>query len=1355
MTDKSVTFSLPLGEMYHKKTWIEKYGNSMKTMLPIRFSKQRDKSILPNHSVGCCSFMSASWMSKIMWKASRKGCQPDEIGKIAEPDAVNANNERLLRLWNKELTKYGTEKASLHRTVWRFNRFRLILASFMMALTCIFSYIGPAWILQYLLEFLDEPQLPLWYGLLLVLFLSISQLLRNICYSAMWIMGSNAGVKLHGALQVLIYEKVLRIKSGGEKLTAEVVNHCTSDVERVYQSMQMTQMIVGSPVMWALNVGYTYWLMGPWSLLGNAVILLYYPIMILVANLTSQMRLNAIKYTDKRIGLMSQVLSSIKLIKMYAWEDAFSNAIKDIRHNEESVLQKAVFLQSMSWTTAPVISIIAPMATIFGYVLWGENLTSPQAFSLMSVYSALLLPLNTLPMAVKAFSEGLVCCNRIQKMLLASDFIQPCATVTNPDYAITVTDADLAWEGTLEKKSKKTSKPKKRKPDEKVYSSQTALYATSNSNSSLDSIASVQSRLKMISSGINLTVKKGELIGICGNVGSGKSTLLSAISGDATVVKGRVAVQGSIALVSQQAWIFNGTVRENILFGLPYDEQRYKSVVESCSLKSDFTMMPNADETEIGERGANLSGGQKQRISLARALYSNRDIYLLDDTLSAVDVKVSQHIFQNCIRGAMREKTVLLVTHAVHLLEHCDYIYVMDEGNIVEQGTHDTLTALGGEYSQMVLADKDERGENNVKDPMQRKKSAKRPTELDEGVSGEGTTIKAEVDLNKSLTWKTWLYFCKMCGGYIISFLVFSTILLFNLAMMFNTVWLQVWLDAGSGSYNGDTNATVNGSASSAPNSSSTSIVDNITVNPQLHMYLAVYGASAIAIILLGIIKAIAIGKAMLTGASALHHVMFWKVIRSPMSFFDTTPLGRIINRFSKDMDELDAYIPYTMDFVVQQVILILLQFVLIGVLYLWYFLGLIIVFILFVGFDVFLNGGVRETKRIDNLLRPPLLAHIAATIQGLPIIRCYEKQKMFAEKFRCLVDKQLSGFLLFQLSSKWLAFRADTVSWIVITGTTLMVVLQRSSASAAVAGLAMVQIFRICGVVSVIMRWKSELSARLISIERVTDYCKNLTEEAPSLLEDSCPPPEWPSQGYVQFTDVHLRYRPELPLVLHGLTVSIKGGEKVGIIGRTGAGKSSVIGTLLRLSEICQGSIIIDGINISKIGLKNLRSKIAVIPQEPVLFEGTVRWNLDPFQEFHNEEIWEALEKAHLKKKIAKEAEKLETLLNAEGAIFSLGEKQLFCLARALLRNSKVLLLDEATASVDIETDRLIQKTIRSAFSHCTVLTIAHRLNTISDYDKIMAMDAGRVIEFDSPENLMSRDSLFRTMMKSMMECR
>lgn len=1335
---------------------MKKYGNALKMVQPARRNNQNDANILPNNHVGCLSFITIHWMTRIMWKASRHGLTTDDISDIDGPDGVDVNYERLKRLWYQELQRCGPEKISLHKVIWRFNRCRFVMAAIMMILFFVFIYVAPAWLLKYLLDFLDDPEQPLWNGIAAAAYLSLISLLRNLVCNCYWIIGVTAGVRLQGALQAFIYEKVLSAKGSDVRSLGEILNYLSSDAERIFQSMQASIFAIGTPIMWLMNIIYCYFVMGPWSILGNVILLFYYPIMAFTAKLNTGFRDKAVVVTDKRIGLINQVLCNIKLIKMYAWEETFLQKLKEIRRDEQEILQKTLFLQSLSWSLSPTIPVIAPMASIVGYVWCGQNLNSSQAFSILSAYCALLLPLNTLPVAVKGFSEGMVGCQRIQKLLLAADLDTPRnPPMNNANHAIILKNYQVAWYETLDvqTKPKRNGDSGKNKTHSEVHTSKSDLCA----NASLESVRTlpeVDGPFNIILDDINVLIEKGKLVGVCGPVGSGKTTLLSAICGNVNVLRGQLNVWGSIALVPQHAWIFNNTIKENILFGLPFEEEKYKRIVNACCLEPDFSLMSDGDETQIGERGVNLSGGQKHRISLARAMYSDRDIYLLDDILSAVDVKVAKYIFRNCIQNTLRGKTIIMVTHAVQYLEYCDYILLMKDGGIIEEGEPRDLLSKGGEYAEMVLTAKDD--QQHAEGQTKQRDVFRKQDTFNEEVSGSGLLIKEEVDQHSSITFKTMWYFCKKCNQWIAA-LFFLTIILVDVALVFNSVWLQVWIDAGSGAYNSSENAEYTTNTSNLINWANATTAmknkqkdSNITLNPDLHMYLIIYAVSTLLIFLFGLLKAFAVGRFMLTGATALHERMFQKVIRSPMSFFDKTPIGRIINRFSKDMDEIDAQIPCQIDFVLQTIVLICMQLLLIGVLYPWYILGLLLILGAFAIFDSVFSSGVKEIKRIENLLRPPLLIHMSTTVQGLDIIKTYDKQTAFSEKFRHIIDKHIAGCLLFELSSKWLAFRADMIGWFAVTATAFMLVAARGTSTTAAAGLAMVQIFRICIVLYVIMRFKSELGARLISIERVLDYCKTLVEEEPIVLPENRPPPEWPNKGHIIFKDVKLRYQPELPLTLNGLSFDISSGQKVGIIGRTGAGKSSIIGAILRLAEICGGTITIDGIDISKISLNDLRSPIAVIPQEPVVFTGKIRWNLDPFDQFSDDELWDALDKIHLKKKISKEPHKLDTVINADSATFSLGEKQLLCLARTLLKKSKILLLDEATASVDVETDRLVQKAIRSDFRDCTVLAIAHRLNTVSDYDKIMTIDAGRVVEFDTPKNLMARDSLFRSLMDS-----
>ncbi|GAB6032451.1 Multidrug resistance-associated protein 9 [Chamberlinius hualienensis] len=1332
------------------KSWMEKYQVSMKMCLPFRTTKDPDESKLPDEKIGCFSFVSMNWFSREMWRASRKGLETNQIGQIRQRNGVAANSARLQYMLDEEMMQKGVEKASLLRTVLRFNRTRLILAAVVMIMMVTFHYVGQTWVLLKLLEYLGESNQPMWNGIVWAIAVAIGQLFRHILFSAFYIIGAYSGIKLCGAIQGVIYDKILNSKFAGDIQLAEIINYCTSDLERMFQLMQTSVLAVAAPTCWIFNVVYCYNLMGVWSLLGNLIILLYYPFMMLVAKTTGKIRAKASRITDKRIGLMSQFLTNIKFIKSMSWENIVFDTVNDVRDDEIKVLRNATFLQSISWSTAPIVGVLAPMMTIIGHLLTGGTLNSAQVFTLIAAYGALSFPLNTLPIAVKAISEGVISCRRIQKLLISKNNTRHQTPVSRADDSrpIVFHNTSVGWNDSnedqpIENHLEVNREEKSRKSKSNLHSSKSDLI-NNNSKNSLDGIVNMGASIStqdlsnpsLVLHDINLSIEKGQLIGICGQVGSGKSTLLSTITGNTNIVNGDVNVTGSVALVTQQAWIFSGTVMENIVFGLPFDSKWYQHVVHSCCLETDFKLMDKGDQTEIGERGTNLSGGQKQRISLARAMYSNRDIYLLDDSLSAVDAKVARHIFRNCFQKDLKNKTVLLVTHAIHFLENCDYIVVMKDGRIVEQGTHESLIATGEEYPEMIRTTDEQRNKLRDQLEVEKKKSLKRlesavnePAEINEKTSNE------EVDTKISISFKTLLYYCKSCGGYCISFIMLSTIVIFNLILVFNNLWLKIWL-SDQLNFDNSTNQTTH---------------DTITeYQPGFDIYCSVYGASLIGIIVMGLFKSLAVGKTMLRGAAELHRSMLLKVVRSPMAFFDITPLGRIINRFSRDMDELDTYIPYFSEFVVQIFIITFFQLVLICVLYPWFSLAIIVITVIYFLFDKLLISGIKETKRMDNLLKPQVLSQISSTVQGLEVIRCYKKEKLLAEKFKDHVEKHLAAYLLYQLSSKWFAFRADLIGWLAVTGMAFMTIFSKDTQSATDGGLAMTQILVTCNTLGVVMRWKSELQAKLISIERICEYVKKLKEEAPAIVKENRPNNEWPFDGSIEFKDVYLKYREETPLVLQGLSVNIKGGEKIGIIGRTGAGKSSIIGALLRITEVHSGTIAIDNIDISKIGLEDLRSKIAVIPQEPVLFDGSVRWNLDPNNKYTDEEIWTALEKSHLKSKVTKFSNGLETVFSAEGGMFSVGEKQLFCLARALLKNSKILLLDEATANVDFETDKLIQNSIRSSFSNCTVLTIAHRLNTIVDYDKIMTMEAGKVIEFDSPVNLINTESRFRSMLHS-----
>lgn len=1289
-SNKQNGFSRPAPQ----KSGCSKYTDALKVLLPCRVSSRKNKNTMPANRAGLFSFITINWLTRMMWKAFRKGLTEEDFYDLDDTDDAAESARRLESIWGRRVGKHGAE-TSLGSAVWRFCRTRTLISIVLMAVSIVLQFVGPAFLQKLILAFIDDKSQALWQGLLLILALFFSQLCRNLFFGMAYVINMHTATRLQGGLQHLVFNKVLRLRASDDRALGQVVTFCSSEQERMFDAIHMGSITVGSPVMFIMAVGYSCWLMGPYALIGNVIILLFYPIMGVVAALTSRVRTNTVQLTDKRINIMSEILNSIKLIKMYAWEDSFADNVKDVREHERVQLQRAAFLQSFSSTISPSITILAAICTFIAYTAAGYELDSQIAFTVYSVFNALQFTVATLPYGIKCITEARVSFQKMEKFMLKPDMSthsdKYVPVFNSGETALGMKSASFVWD----------------EADAQGVDNSGFEGEKENETASLRNI--------------EMNVKKGALIGVCGSVGSGKTSLLSAVTGDMICVGGDMQINGSVAIVTQQAWIFNETLRENIIFGLPYDETRYRRTIEVCSLTRDLELLPKADMTEIGERGSNLSGGQKQRVNLARAVYADKDIILLDDPLSAVDARVAKHIFDKCIKGALANKTVILVTHGIQFLEECDEILYMKNGMVSERGTHEQLKKKGGDYTHMLSYD-----QNREEKKKDKKEEVADVKDLDEEppIDVAGGTLTAH-EAHKSLGFKAYIDYFKFCGGLCIMLILFTLILAFVLTQLFAGLWLQIWLDFGDGK-------------------GGTSVINN----PNLGTYQIIYGSTFVLMLVTGSIKGYGFARQLVLASSKMHDTMFRKVMRCPVAFFDVTPVGRILQRFSKDMDELDVRIPYYLEYVGQGMITCIGQMIMVCIMYPMFSAVLVVAIAIFSFLEVWLNRGLQQNKSLDSIRKAPVLSHLSSTMAGLNVIRTYGRQDVQLLRFRRRLNRSLASDLIYRSSVRWFTFRMDMICVVLVALTGLVTVLLRDDASSAKSGLALSSVFAVCNVIPFVMQMASELQARFTSVERVLEYTSGLTEEAPRRIPNSPKPKQWPVRGDVLMEDVELRYREGLPLVLQKVNADIHGGEKIGVVGRTGAGKSSLINTLLRFQELAGGRILIDEVDISKIGLTDLRSSIAIIPQDPVLFEGTMRFNLDPFEDFSDEQIWEALEKSHVKEKVAREEKQLLTLISGGGQNLSVGEKQLICLARAVLRRNKILLLDEATASVDVETDFLIQRTIREAFHDCTVLTIAHRLHTVATYDRVMVMDAGKVIEFDTPAKLLGdANSVFRQM--------
>ncbi|XP_017091987.2 ATP-binding cassette sub-family C member 4 [Drosophila bipectinata] len=1119
------------------------------------------------------------------------------------------------------------------------------------------------------------------------------------------------GAKMRIACCSLIYRKTLQLsmKTAGQTPAGYLINLLSNDVNRLDYGFIFMHWIWIMPLQAVLTC-YLIWLnIGIPAVVGVVGLLLKtVPVQTALSKVTSVLRMRIAERTDARVGIMNELVQGIQVIKMYAWERPFQAVVAEARRREIQQIRYASYLRGFYLSTMVFTERSTLYITLAAAALMGQNITADFVFSSASYYNILqLVAAIWYPLAVSFGAEALVSLRRIQDFLMLEGREERVHGITqkkdqeNGDSrAVTLKDINANWDNA--------------KPQRTLQS-------------------------------INLQIEKGQLCAVIGPVGAGKSSLLQLLLGELPVIDGGVVIQGDISYAAQEPWLFTGSVRNNILFGEEYEKKRYQEVTRCCALATDFQQLPNGDKTIVGERGASLSGGQRARISLARAVYKPATIYLLDDPLSAVDAHVGRHLFDEVIgpkgRLAEQKATRILVTHQVHFLSEADLIVIVDQGKILRQGTYEELVNSDLDFAKLLERPKDEAestAENSrlqaspltigglesdeedipyidgVKDGYQqlRKQSSSvhgskslDSAQLEDDVDEDAL---AEAQASGGVSPRVWYEYFH-AGSTLISFSFMVFVMLMSQVVCsssdyFSNIWTQQEYQRSQG---GPTSFTT-------------------------FECMYIYGGLIIAVVIMTTFRGFLFFKICMHASKVLHDRMFACILHATMRFFDTTPSGRILNRFSKDMGAVDELLPRAMMDFIQIALVMFGILIVISIVNPVLIASMVVVALVDVLILKLYLRPSQDLKRLEGICRSPVFSHLSASLSGLAIIRSRQLQDVVAKEFDLLQDVHSSVWQLTMAANTALGLWLDCVSCVFLSAVTFSFIITNESTYSGNVGLAISQAMILTGMVQYGVRQVAESLQQMTSVERVLQYTE--LEQEPALNEKT-PPAQWPTSGQVEFRNMNCRYDPNGSPVLKNLNLTIEAGWKVGIVGRTGAGKSSLIGALFRLAHI-EGEILIDGIETGAISLETLRTRISIIPQDPVLFSATIRYNLDPFERYTDAELWSALEDVELRGAIPG----LDYMVTERGSNFSVGQRQLLCLARAILRNNKVLVLDEATANVDPQTDALIQRTIRVKFQQCTVLTVAHRLHTVMDSDRIIVMDAGVAVEFDVPHLLLKK---------------
>ncbi|CAF0825031.1 unnamed protein product [Rotaria sp. Silwood1] len=1240
---------------------------------------------------------------------------PADLKSSTLTDKLEAN-------WFDEI-KRNPQKPSLIRATLRTLGWRPFLLGFLEILNSLVRIAQPL-LLIFLMNFFEPcSTIPAWQAWLFAMATTIASLISGTIFNEYIYKTDLIAAQLRIAYMGLIFRKVLRLSSHSMNSlsSGEITNLISNDAKRVEVAFYLFNYIWVAPI-GIILMSYLFWHFVKYI----AFIAIGYTLFILLfqtlfGRVSVYFQTKIVEVTDERVKIMSEIIKSMRIVKMYCWETAFIKKINLVRKHE--------IIQYISLGICDCIRILFVLTHIsltflmmYG-TMWSLDIRFDTRFfaiaSCMLGFMRLFV-IEFFSYAVRDLSHYLPARKRIEAFLLLNESERDLRLLSSSHSEVKSIDEDKLVDDNKEK----------------THSSQVICHlkhAQWNKNETFS--------LK----NIVFNAYPGDLICVIGPVGSGKSSLLQALTGEISYFDGKIQLHGSVCYVPQEAWIFSSTIKDNVLFGKEYNSKLFQHVIHATALDTDFDQLTNSANTLVGDQGVMLSGGQKARVNMARALYRNADIYLLDDPLSAVDAKVAKHLFEKAIKCYLQDKICILVTHQIQFLQDATKIIVLDNGRMVQMGTYVELLSSSSSFTR--LLEDIHQYEKHFRANIQKQKSIISSIQFEKDNEEGLINLHTHIDKKQEgkIQWHVYKSYLKAGLGSVFGFIIILFIFTIQQAtMMYSSWWLATWSDDESHRYSSFNNCT-SGTMEKVNNIRLMNDIEwNAHRNERFYIYCILVGI----LLFLTFLRTIAAKLMCLNAGRILHNKMFQRIIRCPIYFFDTNPVGRILNRFTNDVNIMDERLSESVPEFFDCAFAVVGTVALVCVLNPWSLIpaGIGLCSMLIIRYRFAQCS--RDLKRLDGTTRSPIYSHLTSTIHSLKVIRSYHAEQICSNEFLHHIDNHTRVHYLIVTTDRWAAIRFNWIAFIflaLVTFLALIIRIYQQEFSTAEIAITLFYSLNLLNFFQWSVRMTVYIETNMTAVQRVLEYC-SLDQESPAQVSDKNRPlSNWPSHGCIVFENVSMCYSndDDAPLALHNVSLTIEGGEKVGIVGRTGAGKNSFIQILFRMGILIDGQIRIDDINIEDIGLDDLRSRIAIIPKDPVLFSGTIRSNLDPFNNYSDDDIWNALEQVQLKTLVNDiMLNGLDSIVNESGSNLSVGQKQLICLGRAILKQCKILIIDEATANVNNATDELIQKAIREKFKQCTVLTIAHRLRTVIDSDRIMVLGNGELLEFDTPQALLSNSN-------------